>query len=1090
MSSQFNTFHHKYLASLVAMLVIGVALCISHNDAYSQVRGRFSLTGNVVLPATASTLIGTLSGVELRLVNSSGTTIDVVSASSSGAYLFSNVTTGVFTVIPRRIGGSSGISSSTTFSPTSATIEVTSDLVRIPTFLMQPDLPIISGRVVMLHDWSVPFPFANITIRNTAVPTIVLRPQVQNNGSFSAVVSTAGTYSIEPEALRLREGVVITPAGIINATNVSTSVFVGINGETTNNPITFTATTPTYRVSGAVRFEYEPSAAIVNIETLSPQTGAVIGRQVTLATVTGNDPYFFYVTNGTYRITSRLTSGQAPQYTGAPTQHTINVRTADIGNLNFLYEPRIIEVRGRILRTVGNVRLPVPNILLRLSQFNTNLLYDSVQTASDGSFTLRLQAIRSTLPLYVLLPGPNEYTFTYNDVSLPTSEYILPRLSPTQTQTVAFLDIGEIRQNITLNDIMATPAPPRRYTVTGRVVYRGSTLFNQPIREALTVVVVNETNPQFLITERRRITLNNDGIYTLSLTSGNYTVSFLADRHIIQPMLRRFIVPLETDNTTQNFTAVLEPITLTGVVQSIVGTPLAGITVSLTIGQDGITTTTDENGRYRLLAPEQVPDGRFFIVPSTTATAFFPPSRLVVVNTATPALSSMDFRATSTIATLPLSAISGRITFRADSQERGLQGVTISDGTRTTRTDANGNYLLENVPNGRYTLAASLEGYGFTPPSLNVNLIGGTRPRNQNFVAQFYGTGPNRAPVLVSRPNDVPVIAASTTRVPISSLFIDPNGDPIAFTTFVEDPTILRTRLVDGFLLIDALTEGNTMITLIANDNRGGTTTTSFRVTVNRPVVSPTIFVRSKGNINTNYNAALVIQSQTLMNVVAQAMANSPSDGTGKDHSTAQSFNGELGAFNTDCECVGSVVWTGSDAVLPVWAENKENGIPGMRPNEPLDIRFVDNIERKSRRGIGFVLLGGGGSTVPLWPIDQGILNIAELTPEPCVAAFSSVVNVQHSSQRDALRSSIHPNPANSRARLSYTLASGGRVTIEMWNSLGQKVMHVFEGFQYAGEQRVEVNLDDMPTGMYLCRIRRDGTASQETSTLRISVIR
>ncbi len=1087
MSSQFNISSHKRLAALVMTLLVGIALCISHNDAYSQERGRFSLTGNVVLPATASTLIGTLNGVELRLVSSSGATVDVVSLGSSGAYLFSNVTTGVFTVIPRRVSG--GVSA--TFFPTSATIEISTNStnpVRFPDVLMQPELPVISGRVVMLHDYSIPFPFANITIRGGG---FVLRPRVDSLGRFSAIVSTAGTYSIEPEASRLREGVVITPAGITNTTNVSTTVFVALNGETTNNPITFTATTPTYRVSGSVRFDYEPSAAIVSIETISPQTGAVIGERLRkLVRVDGNDLYVFQVTNGTYRITSELTTGSAPQYTSVPTQHTINVRTADTTRLNFLYEPRIIQVRGRIVRIVGNMRLPVSNALLRLSQFNTNVLYDSVKTDTNGAFTLRLQAIRSTLPLYVLLPGPSEFTFTYNGAAVPTSENILPRLSPTQAQIVAFVDIGEIRQNITLNDIIATPAPPREYTVTGRVTYRGSSLLSQPVREPLTIEIVNETSPGFLITERRRVVLSNDGTYTLSLTSGSYRIRFFADRHIIQPMLRRFDVPRETENATQNFQAVLEPITLTGVVQTIVGTPLAGTRVSLSIVQDDNSTITDENGRYRLVAREQVPDGRFFITPVTTATTFFPPSRLVVANPATPALSSMDFRATTTIATLPLSTISGRITVRADSQERAVPGVTISDGTRTTKTDADGNYVLENVPNGRYTLTASLEGYGFIPSSLNVNLIGGTRPRNQNFAAQFYGTGPNRSPVLVSRPNDIPVIAASTTRVPISSLFIDPNGDPITFTSFVEDPTILRTRIIDGFLLIDALTEGNTMITLIANDNRGGATTTSFRVTVNSPVVSPTIFTRSKGNVNTNYNAALVIQAQTFMNLLAQATASPSSDFGGKDHSLANSFNGEVGAFNTDCECVGSVVWTGSDAVLPVWAENKENGIPGMRHNEPLDIRFIDNIERKSRRGIGFVLLGGGGSTVPLWPIDQGILSIADLKIDPCVAAFTSVVSVQNSTKYDALQSSIQPNPANSRARLTYTLTSGGRVTVELWNSLGQKVMQIFEGVQYAGEQRVEVNLDDVPTGMYLCRIRREGAASQETSTLRISVIR
>ncbi len=63
----------------------------------------------------------------------------------------------------------------------------------------------------------------------------------------------------------------------------------------------------------------------------------------------------------------------------------------------------------------------------------------------------------------------------------------------------------------------------------------------------------------------------------------------------------------------------------------------------------------------------------------------------------------------------------------------GLSGVMISDGTRTTTTDASGNYTLSGVPAGSYTLTPSKSGYSFSPASLSVTVSGNLSA--QNFTA-------------------------------------------------------------------------------------------------------------------------------------------------------------------------------------------------------------------------------------------------------------------------------------------------------------------------------------------------------------------
>lgn len=1044
--------------------VVFACLLIVAAPIKAQQQGLLTIFGDITLPSTASTLVGTLGGVQLTLTDNTGSTVSVTASSGGGGFLFTNVTSGVFTITPSRAGS--------TFFPSSTTITVTSQTIRLPTFTMLPELPVISGRIVLLQDVNIPFTFANITITNPSRPNVILRPRVLNDGTFSVAVSTTGTYTIQPEASRLREGFVITPNETISNTNASTTVFVGASGELSNNRFTLVATIPTYRLSGGVRFDYEPSAANIDITQLSP-TGASLSTISTLATVTG-EPYSVMVTNATYRITSRLTTSQASFYTGTPTQYSVNVRSNNIDGLNFSYAPRLVTVSGKIIRVVGNARLPVANLPVRLMQFNTSLQFDSATTSTDGSYSLNVRALDNTLPLLVVLPPPTEYTFRYQNRDLPIQENVV------RGSLAAVLDIGEIRANTVVDDIIATPIPPRQYTITGRVLYRTS---NAPVRETLTLIVTNATNSLFRITERRRITLDDDGNYFINVTAGNYELSFLADRHIISPAIRIFDVPRDSEGFRLNFQATLQSMLVTGVVQTIIGLPITGATIRLgSGGVDGLTTTTDERGFYRIAVPDQFPENRFNVVPSTGGTTFFPPSRLVVVNVASPTLINMDFRATSTTNTLPLSSISGRITIRENGQERGQAGVTISDGTRNIISGTDGRYILPNVPNGTYTLTASLDNYAFTPPSLTVSVISGTRPQNQNFIARFLPVTANRAPVLQVQPNDIPVIAASTTRVPIATLFADPDLDPLTISTFVEDPTLLRTRRDDGILLIDALSEGNTMVNITANDNRGGSVTASFRVTVNRPVVAPRFFTRPKGNVNTNYNAALIIEAQTFA-----AIANIPPD---KNTSSVNAGGGELGAFNSNCDCVGSIVWTGANAVLPVWAEDKANGIPGMRLNEPINIRYFDEIKRSSRRG-RVLYLQGGGTTPRLWPIDQAIISSLELNDDPCIPVISSVftsLSVQNAN--DMLKANIQPNPAASRALLRYTLPASGKVVIELWNTLGQKISRLFEGTQGEGEQRLDVDVDSLPTGMYLCRVRREGTAASDVSTVRISVIR
>ncbi len=1044
-TSSQRIFSTKQFCFVAALLLGILAMCPS--DIQAQQVGRIS--GAVTLPSTVATLTGTLIGVPINLTSSVGTVVASTTTTLGGNFSLNNIPIGTYSLVPAVDGG--GV-----FFPSTTTITITTENIARPNFVFVPPLPVITGQLFSTETGVLrAFPFAQVSIVSDSAK---FNPIIDVNGRFSVTISTVGNYTVTPTSSTLRVGYIFAPTQVIAS--------VDINGNISNSLSTFVAFVPQYRLRGVVRsLPSDPLTgnALIRVQTLST-TGSVIGVQFTTAVVSASGGEFVLsVTSGTYSITTSFDSPFPFLYTITPSNRMVKVTDANLDMEDIIVANRRYLVQGRIVTTNGTALIPVPSVPIRLEQFNTNLSITSATTDSQGNFTLRLEAARFTaiaLRCIVTLPG---YTLRYNNIE-SNSEIVL----------------NGLRDDVVLGDIIAVPLPPPQYPVTGRILYPN----RFPVQASIIAVVTN-ANSTAVTTQEIPIVLSADGRYSIpSITSGIFRISFRSTNLVFAPSLIEVFMPRDAAKEI-DFQATLSPILVSGRVQTLLDIPVAGVTMRVGGTANGVNTTTDANGRYTMAVGGQYPESRWFIYPALDGIALSPPSRLIVTSLNTPVLNNMDFRATSTTNTLPLSTVVGKVVVFSDNgSELGLGRVTLSDGTRSVQTDGNGNYTLLNMPNGSYRIIPILEGYTFTPETLTVSILGGNSPRNQNFVARLNKRDTTNRPPFIQTPvNDVPVIAAVTTPIPIASIFTDPNNDSLLLTTTVEDPTLLRTRIRNNTLFIDALSEGNTMVSVTANDNRGGTTTASFRVTVSRPFATPTQFIRAKGNFNTNINAAIVVEPQT----VFTAFAGLPSTNPNKNASLT-ALNGELGAFNENCECVGSIVWTGGNAVLPVWGEDKENDIPGMKPSAPINIRFIDNIQRTSRRTrvVYFSNIQPG-----LWPIDQTIITgIQTLDDDQCKPTQTSVVSAQI--EANELEARIIPNPVASRALITYTLRSAGNVSVEVWNMMGQRVTTLASGYQTSGEQRVDFDIDGLPSGMYVCRIQSNDAAfpNRTLSTIRLSVIR
>lgn len=1036
-----KVFSLKSLCLIMALLS-GIVTLLPHKLQAQQVG---KLSGTLTLPSTVATLTGTLGGVPIRVVSSDGTIVLSTATTLGGTFSLASITTGTYQVIPSISGG--------VFFPSITTITISTESIAQANFSFIPPLPVITGQILSAETGK-PFPFAQVSIVSAQAQFNLF---LDADSRFQIAVSTAGNYVVTPTSSTLRVGHIFTP------TQVGASV--DANGNVSNSPATFVAFVPQYRLRGVVRsLPSDPLTgnSLIRVQTLSA-SGSVIGLQITTAVVSAaGGEFMLSASSGTYSITTSFDSPFPSFYTITPSNRIVTINDANTNVEDVVITNRRYLIQGRIVSTTGTARVAMPSVPVRLEQFNTNLSITSATTDNQGNFTLRLEAARFTaisLRLIVTLPG---YTLRHNS-GVSNSEIVL----------------NGLRDDTTLGEIIAVPPPPPEYPVTGRVLYPNRFPVQAPI-----VAIVTNANSSAVVTQEVPITLSADGRYSIAgVTSGIFRISLRSTNLVFTPSLIEVFMPRDAA-AEFNFQATLAPILVSGRVQTLLDIPVPGVTLRVGGAANGVSTITDANGRYSMAVGGQYPDSRWLIFPSLEGTAFSPPARLIVTNINTPVLNNMDFRATSTTNTLPLSTVGGRvIVFADDGSEIGLGRVVLSDGTRSTQTDGNGNYTLSNMPNGSYRITPILEGYVFTPETLTASILGGNSTRNQNFVARLKRDAANRPPFIQTRLNDIPVIAAATTPVPLASVFADPNNDTLLLTTTVEDPTLLRTRIRNNTLLIDALSEGNTMVSITANDNRGGTTTASFRVTVSRPFATPTQFIRPKGNFNTNINAAIVIETQTTL----AAFAGLPPANTDKNPSLT-AFSGELGAFNENCDCVGSIVWTGNNAVLPVWGEDKENDIPGMKPSAPIHIRYIDNIERSSRRMRAIYILNVQPG---LWPIDQAIItSLPALEDDPCKPTQNYTVATRIEANYFDAR--IIPNPVANRGLITYTLPNAGQVDVEVWNMLGQRVATLASGYQPSGVQRLDFDIESLPTGMYVCRIQSSNGAlsNRNVSTIRLSVIR
>jgi uncharacterized delta-60 repeat protein len=85
---------------------------------------------------------------------------------------------------------------------------------------------------------------------------------------------------------------------------------------------------------------------------------------------------------------------------------------------------------------------------------------------------------------------------------------------------------------------------------------------------------------------------------------------------------------------------------------------------------------------------------------------------------------------------------------------------------------------------------------------------------------------------------------------------------------------------------------------------------------------------------------------------------------------------------------------------------------------------------------------------------------------------------------------SVYPNPTNGVATISYQIPTDARVSIKLFDLTGRELSTIIEARKTAGHYTAAMNLKDIPSGVYLCRMTVSGKNSQSAYTIKVNVVK
>ena len=164
----------------------------------------------------------------------------------------------------------------------------------------------------------------------------------------------------------------------------------------------------------------------------------------------------------------------------------------------------------------------------------------------------------------------------------------------------------------------------------------------------------------------------------------------------------------------------------------------------------------------------------------------------------------------------------------------------------------------------------------------------------------------------------------------------------------------------------------------------------------------------------------------------------------------------EIAVVTQDDQLVGSVVWEGQAVSLPAWKDDERTPEKdGWQPGDRLRFQVWDRAADR---------------------VTEPEASYVEGTDSPGEMPVTVVRLSARSLPREYALSQNHPNPFNPSTTIRYALPENGKVTLSIYNMVGQKIQTLVDSWQQAGAYVAHWNGKDesgreVGSGIYLCRM-------------------
>jgi hypothetical protein len=513
---------------------------------------------------------------------------------------------------------------------------------------------------------------ANITGANFAATAIApqtfsISGTVSGSGGSGTTLTLSGTSSATTTA---NASGAYTFTGLAKGSYTVTPTHTGFTFGPTSQAATITAanvtginfvatasTPQTFSISGTIGGSGGNGATV-----------SLIGTSSASVTANASGAYTFTgLAKGSYTITPSHTG-----FTFGPTSLAETITAANITGANFTATANAAQtfsISGTISGSGGS------GATVSL----TGTSSASVTANASGSYSFTGLAKGS----YTVTPSHTGFSFT------PTS------LSETISTA-----------NITGANFTAAANAPQTFSISGTISGSGG----------------NGATVSLTGTSSASVTANASGAYSFTgLAKGSYTITPSHTGFTFGPT--SLAETITTANiTSANFTATTNAPQTFSISGTVSGPGASGTTLTLS-GTASATTTTNSSGAFTF---NGLAKGTYAVTPSHTGFTFSPTSLAETLSTAN--ITGANFTSTATASF----SISGTIT-----PTSGGSGATVTlsgAAAATTTTNSSGAYTFTGLANGSYTVTPSLTGFAFTPASSAVT-ISGANKTGVNFTA-------------------------------------------------------------------------------------------------------------------------------------------------------------------------------------------------------------------------------------------------------------------------------------------------------------------------------------------------------------------